>query len=92
MWSQLGDLLGLKELVSLWGKGPVFVPFPSPSIRRAGSCSLVRASEWALAASMTEELSVGLGAETDKKNSEYRIALITWAILRIVNLTARLFS
>lgn len=50
------------------------------------------ASEWALAASMTEELSVGLGAETDKKNSEYRIALITWAILRIVNLTVRLFS
>lgn len=83
---------GLKELVSLWGKGPVFVPFPSSSIKRAGRWQLVRASEWALAASMTEELSVGLGAETDKKNSEYRIALITRATLRIVNLTARLFS
>lgn len=32
-----------------------------------GSCRLVRASEWALAASMTEELSVDSGAETDKK-------------------------
>ena len=52
-------------------KGPVFVPFPSPSIRRAGggSCRLVRASEWALAASMTKELSVDLRAETDLKKS-----------------------
>lgn len=30
-----------------------------------GSCHLVRASEWALAASMTEELSVDSQAETD---------------------------
>lgn len=30
-----------------------------------GSCRLVRASEWALAASMTEELSVDSWAETD---------------------------